>query len=79
MFRSIEYTLGDRMNGIRARPLRSLALQRVEVAADRNGRDQSQTTCEGRIEITLENGCRISIRDDVDAGFVLELARGLAA
>ena len=51
----------------------------VEVAADRNGRDQSQTTCEGRIEITLENGCRISIRDDVDAGFVLELARGLAA
>ena len=32
-----------------------------------------------RIEITLENGRRISISDGVDAGFVLELARGLAA
>ena len=34
---------------------------------------------EARIEITLENGCKLSISDGVDAGFVLELARGLAA
>ena len=31
------------------------------------------------IEITLENGRRLSVSDGVDAGFVLELARGLAA
>ena len=34
---------------------------------------------EARIEITLENGHKLSISDGVDAGFVLELARGLAA
>ena len=34
---------------------------------------------EPRIEITLENGRKISISDGVDASFVLELARGLAA
>ena len=34
---------------------------------------------EARIEITLENGRRLTISDGVDAGFVLELARGLAA
>lgn len=34
---------------------------------------------EPRIEITLENGRKLSISDGVDAGFVLELARGLAA
>lgn len=32
-----------------------------------------------QIEITLENGHKLSVSDDVDAGFVLELARGLAA
>jgi transposase len=32
-----------------------------------------------RIEITLENGRRLSVCDGVDASFVLELARGLAA
>lgn len=32
-----------------------------------------------RIEITLENGRKLSISYGVDAGFVLELARGLAA
>ena len=32
-----------------------------------------------QIEITLENGRKLSVSDDVDAGFVLELARGLAA
>jgi transposase len=32
-----------------------------------------------RIEITLENGRKLSISDGVDASFVLELARGLAA
>ena len=31
------------------------------------------------IEITLENGRRLSVSAGVDAGFVLELARGLAA
>ena len=31
------------------------------------------------IEITLENGRKLSISDAVNAGFVLELARGLAA
>ena len=34
---------------------------------------------EARIEITLENGRKLSISDGVDTGFVLELARGLAA
>jgi transposase len=34
---------------------------------------------EPRIEINLENGRKLSISDGVDAGFVLELARGLAA
>ncbi|MCP5081148.1 MAG: transposase, partial [Alphaproteobacteria bacterium] len=34
---------------------------------------------EARIEITLENGRKLSVSDAVDAGFVLELARGLAA
>ena len=37
------------------------------------------TPPEPRIEITLENGRKLSISDGVDAGFVLELARGLAA
>ena len=32
-----------------------------------------------RIEITLENGRLMSVSDGVDVGFVLELARGLAA
>lgn len=32
-----------------------------------------------RVEITLENGRSLSVSDGVDAGFVLELARGLAA
>lgn len=32
-----------------------------------------------RIEITLENGRKLSLIGGVDAGFVLELARGLAA
>jgi transposase len=34
---------------------------------------------DARIEIMLENGRKLSISDGVDAGFVLELARGLAA
>jgi len=32
-----------------------------------------------RIEITLENGRRMSVSDGVDVGFVVALARGLAA
>jgi len=31
------------------------------------------------LEITLENGRKLSVSNGVDAGFVLELARGLAA
>ena len=31
-----------------------------------------------QIEITLENGRKLRVSDGVDAGFVLELARGLA-
>lgn len=34
---------------------------------------------EARIEIMLENGRKLSISNGVDVGFVLELARGLAA
>ena len=37
------------------------------------------TPAEPRIEITLENGRKLSVHDGVDAGFVLELARGLTA
>ena len=36
-------------------------------------------TLRSQIEITLENGRKLSVSDGVDAGFVLELARGLAA
>ena len=32
-----------------------------------------------QIEITLENGRKLRVSDGADAGFVLELARGLAA
>jgi hypothetical protein len=32
-----------------------------------------------RIEITLENGRRLSVSADVDASYVAALARGLAA
>ena len=39
----------------------------------------SMPTSSVRIEITLENGRKLSVSDGVDAGFVLELARGLAA
>ncbi len=41
--------------------------------------DVAPTRSDARIEITLENGRMLSISDGVDAGFVLELARGLAA
>ena len=48
-----------------------------------NGDEQPEVVeparAEPRIEITLENGRKLSISDCVDAGFVLELARGLAA
>jgi transposase len=40
---------------------------------------QIEVTPAPRVEITLENGRRLSVTDGVDAGFVLELARGLAA
>ena len=38
-----------------------------------------EVTSAPRVEITLENGRRLSVTDGVDAGFVLELACGLAA
>ncbi|AYE84718.1 transposase [Salipiger marinus] len=40
---------------------------------------EARPTASSRIEITLENGRKLSVSDGVDAGFVLELARGLAA
>jgi transposase len=41
--------------------------------------DISQPQPEARIEITLENGRRLSVSDGVDPDFVLTLALGLAA
>lgn len=41
--------------------------------------DIAPTRSDSHIEITLENGRKLSTSDGVDAGFVLELARGLAA
>jgi transposase len=41
--------------------------------------DIAPTRSDSRIEITLENGRKLSTSDGVDAGFVLELARGLVA
>ena len=49
------------------------------VAADMPAQPSSPTLPAPRIEITLENGRKLSVSDGVDAGFVLELARGLAA
>ena len=40
---------------------------------------RTSTSPAPHIEITLENGRKLSVSDGVDAGFVLELARGLAA
>lgn len=47
-----------------------------DIPDDAKARDAAQ---DARIEITLENGRRISVSDGADAGFVLELALGLAA
>ncbi len=41
--------------------------------------NSGQLTTSPQIEITLENGRKLSVSGGVDAGFVLELARGLAA
>jgi transposase len=49
------------------------------VAVDTPAQPSCATLPTPRIEITLENGRRLSVSDVVDAGFVLELARGLAA
>lgn len=51
----------------------------VEVTDAPKREDIVSSHPEARIEITLENGRRISVSVGVDAGFVLELARGLAA
>ena len=40
---------------------------------------EAQPTASPHIEITLENGRKLSVSAGIDAGFVLELARGLAA
>ena len=40
---------------------------------------EAELTTSPQIEITLENGRKPSVSGGVDAGFVLELARGLAA
>ena len=47
--------------------------------ADRHGSFVPSILPVAHIEITLENGRKLSVSDGVDAGFVLELARGLAA
>ena len=49
------------------------------VAVDTPAQPSCATLPTPRIEITLENGRRLSVSDVVDAGFVVELARGLAA
>lgn len=49
------------------------------VEADTPSQPTSPISPSPRIEITLENGRRLVVSDGVDAGFVLELARGLAA
>ena len=52
----------------------------VDVAAALpEARPTTILTRPSQIEITLENGRRLGVSDGVDAGFVLELARGLAA
>ena len=48
-------------------------------SALREAQPTSIPTRPSQIEITLENGRKLSVSDGVDAGFVLELARGLAA
>ena len=40
---------------------------------------EGQPTASSHIEITLENGRKLIVGASIDAGFVLELARGLAA
>jgi transposase len=45
----------------------------------RDARPTRGPTTPSQIEITLENGRKLRVSDGVDAGFVLELARGLAA
>ena len=51
----------------------------IEVSDAPKFNDIDHLLPEARIEITIENGRKLSISDGVDAGFVLELARGLAA
>jgi transposase len=53
--------------------------ERTEDAPVPNATGLSDCGASPRIEITLENGRKLSVSDGVDAGFVLELARGLAA
>ena len=48
-------------------------------AADTLSPPISPTLPAPRIEVTLENGRRLVVSDGVDAGFVLELVRGLVA
>jgi transposase len=52
----------------------------VEVTeADEQHEVYEQVPPQPGIEITLENGRKLSISKGIDAGFVLEVARGLAA
>lgn len=51
----------------------------VEVRDTLNDDPMSQLRPEVRIEITLENGRRLSVSGDVGAGYVVELTRGLGA
>ena len=51
----------------------------VAVSDDAGIKIPQKPTSESRIEIALENGRMMSVTTGFDAGFVLEIARGLAA
>ena len=65
--------------GLEAGAFTPVEVEQVQMAPNHAGSSQRATTPEPKIEITLENGRKLVVSDGVDAGFVLELARGLAA
>jgi transposase len=75
--------LGVVMNGFSLMTIPAPAFTPVEIPdADIVDTPSSSGTSilpAAHIEITLENGRKLSVSDGVDAGFVLELARGLVA
>ncbi|NRB16875.1 MAG: IS66 family insertion sequence element accessory protein TnpB [Rhodobacteraceae bacterium] len=57
----------------------TLGFTPIEVLDAPKLNDNDHLLSEARIEITIENGRKLSISNGVDAGFVLEPTRGLAA